>query len=974
MNFKEPQKSDKKATRKTLPRPPTNMREKRTAHQKKRNDNYANKYLRDLRRAFDDADEDNMGSLTPEQWDSSSIRFYLKDGKMPNSEYKQYFLRIDADCDGRVTWDELVDFILLELTCMRGTQNVESKTTLNRFPVTSAIFQHKHREEIFQVVISSWTEEYITVSRESIKFWKPFPLTYQRKLGVSGPFAAVCCFKYFQLLAVATSTRTLRFFKIIELEQLPISISASPSTVSIKTMNAESARKVMKTLQDLDIPLFNIPTQMIEATLTVSAANELRFIIGDDCGCIEVFKLTMPTRRTGTDFKIDRIVSKNLHTKSISQLSLIEEMDCYASGSSDGTVKFFTIINESIHVTKVFDDGSQVLSFAFIGHQNVVAMCTMGNDPFIWSLQPIHRTFRLPGNLNSTHLVTEYISSLGERYVLTVTSKKEIRMYDSSNFVIRNEFLEVEYLPPENRITAILFDKARKILITCASYPILWVEGEVEGPRGITHQSAIVGIHYQPDFGQLLTVDSQANFMIWDYNTGHRKTIRTPKVDELCCAAIDQSGRKVITATFNGEISIWNPNSGGLIVTINDPSDSQISVVRHFTMNGRQFLLTAGWSKVVSLYQEVTPANFELMNQFRGHTSDITAAILDPNGWIITGSVTGEIFVWPIDMATKPRKVLLDCDTPVECMTTIEYLLFVGDSDGILTVFSLPNLEQVMTFKAHLAIVPHAISAIISFEQSKTLLTADSLGYVRLWEIATTPSLKMDPVKMVRAHDGEVTHIMMLGTSGKFFATAGYDLAVRIWATDSMSLIGTLSSESNWILKDMDTWAKDPLENDPRHFHINDVEMSSKLQHKEKALASSRSYVSNKNLSNTRSHMSLASAVALTSNKSLVQMEEEDEVDLPPVHFDYEQAKQMLDMIQNADTTPEARSFMDTYPPISSTKTTGSSLPLLKPDIEANDLLTQVKALQERKFKTIEEYFPEMRDKRKYPRSSLTFV
>lgn len=1021
MHFELPPESitarDAHASVKTTRRPPTNTHEKRTAHLQYRKENYTNKYLRDLRRAFDDSDEDKLGSLTPEQWKNSSIKFYIREGKLTKEEYDQYFLRIDANCDGRVSWEELVEYILLELTSMTGAQIVETPLTLNRSPVPPQVFQHKHRESIFQIISSSWTNEYITVSRESIKFWNPYPLTYKRKLPSQGPFSSICTFNNYRLLCVSTTTRTLCFYNLLNLEQLPIGLSASPSSKTIKTMNFNNAIQAMKRLKNTTIPLFNSPTQMIEATLTSVGRDEIKLIIGDDCGFIELYQITMPQRRTGTDYKIDRLVNYELHHRSITQLSALDEQDCYASSSQDGTLKFFIFMHSTVQVTKVFEAGSQIFSFKFFDHQRVIAMCTMGNEPFIWSISPVRRSFRLSGNLNSALHVTDFVSSLGDRYVVTVTTKKEIRMYDSTNFGIRNEFMEAEYLPPENRITSVLFDRSRRILVVCGAYPITWLEGEAKGPRGISHQCPIVGVHYQPDFDQLLTVDSQANFVTWDYKIGKRKQIRTPHADEISDTSIDKSGRRVITATFSGKVSIYNPSSGGLISTIdtNRHSNSssnhsnlfnekdadhiqkeaasfdQVSVMKHFTMNGRGFLVTGGYSRIVNLYRETEPSEFDLINHFKGHTGDITAAVFDRNCClIISGSENGEIIEWPIDVAFKPRKICLEEDTPIECMTIIDHYLFVGDSDGYLTVFSVPGLDEIVQFKAHIESVPYALSSICSCEKTKVVVTGDNLGYIRLWKVNLIPSFSIQPIGMIRAHDGEVTNLSMVGNSSQFFASAGYDMAVRIWENDSLKLVGTLSGESLWNIKNIETWEiESPVDGDPKHFEIP---ISSRNGSQFEKLNSALSFRSlgqpllsklQLNLPSTRNFRTSRDLQKNSINLSQKKIEEEkiddddcdEKEDLPVVHFDFEKAKQMFEMIQNAEIGySDSKSNLEDDFQLMSEKKDRTIIIDCQDDADVNDLLTKVKELQNKKFKTIDDYFPEIKEKKKQIYINPTFA
>lgn len=990
------------ALSKSTVRPPTNIREKRTAHRRNRNEAFANKYLFELRRAFDDADVECLGSLTPEQWGNSAIRLYMKNGKLSDQEFEQFFLRIDANVDGRVSWEELVEFILLDLTCVTRTQTVNSPFILNRSPTTEHTQRHKHRERIFQILQSLWTDEYITASRDSIKFWNPFPLQFKRNLPSPGPFAAICCFKQYQILGVATTTRTLKFYKIINLEQLPIFLSASPSAKTIRSMDMSLATKTMQQLQNDSVPLYNVPTQMIEDTLNLAKANEMKFIVADDCGCIELYSVTMPQRRTGTDYKIDRVINYKLQKKSITQLTCIDEMECYAAASQDGTVKFFLFNkNNKVEVTRVFDTGDQVTSFNFISKQQVLAICTISDNPFIWSTQPVRRTFQLSSNLNTTQLVTNYTSSLGDKYLLTISSKKELKLFYSTNFVIRSEFIDTDYLPPENRITAVMFDKSRKILVTCAAYPALWLEGEVDGPRGITHQLPIVGIHYQPDFDQLLSVDTQANFTIWDYSTGVRKTTRTASSDELSNAAIDNSGRRVITATFSGKVQVWNTSSGGWIASLEqaappeiDPSIkqnlgssnsnllNQLTVLEHFTLNGKGLLVTAGLSKVVTVYREIEPSEFELLNHFVGHKGEITCAVLDHRGWIITSSDKGEIIEWPIDMAAKARRFQLIDDTPIEFMSIIDHFLFVADSDGCINVFRLPGLEDIFYTKAHTETVPYSLSAICSSEKTLRTVTGDSLGYIRQWIISTNP-FKCEAGPLIRAHNGEVTHLQMIGPSGQFFASAGEDMAVRIWATESMNYVGTFDNEMTWDLKDAETWGKvSPIEIEPIHFASRD---SSRRLLSDPSVKSFTSVKSSNGLLSQRSLKPLDSSKMTTKSRQSIidflalkeHIEEEDANDKEQhLEFNYESAKQILDMITNSEPNQTFvtyhTSVLDKYPPISDKKEK-QRYGQLSNFSEMNELLMKVKELQNQKFTSLEDSFSQKKSKKKV-KPSLTFA
>jgi hypothetical protein len=76
----------------------------------------AKRFLIELRLAFQVADTDQIGSLTYDQWLNSSMRRFIQDGKISAQQFAVYFRRIDANADGELTWDELVYYLMKDIS------------------------------------------------------------------------------------------------------------------------------------------------------------------------------------------------------------------------------------------------------------------------------------------------------------------------------------------------------------------------------------------------------------------------------------------------------------------------------------------------------------------------------------------------------------------------------------------------------------------------------------------------------------------------------------------------------------------------------------------------------------------------------------------------------------------------------------------------------------------------------------------
>jgi hypothetical protein len=59
-------------------------------------------FIDSLRSAFNAADPERAGFLTPSQWDSSNLRKGLRDGQLSDDEFRKYFHRSDANSTGAI--------------------------------------------------------------------------------------------------------------------------------------------------------------------------------------------------------------------------------------------------------------------------------------------------------------------------------------------------------------------------------------------------------------------------------------------------------------------------------------------------------------------------------------------------------------------------------------------------------------------------------------------------------------------------------------------------------------------------------------------------------------------------------------------------------------------------------------------------------------------------------------------------------
>ncbi|OHS95902.1 EF hand family protein [Tritrichomonas foetus] len=799
-------------------------------------------YITRLRRAFDSADSNKLGRITLDQWMKSDIHQYIKEGTLSEEDFKFYFWRIDANCDHYITWDELVQYLMKEISQSELHLGEQATQFLQKTSKGVPSRDHTHREMVKQITICENSSEYITLSSDSIRFWGTFDLQFRRSINDPGLFASMLVFETHLKLAVATSNRRLLLYDIDSLQQLPCEINASPSSVIIKKMTQREAKNALNKLNSTKLTLYNAPTVMALAKYTLTPPLTLLFFVCDDQGFVQVFQITAPQRRQSTAYKINCISKYRMHDGNITQFSCIESYECYATSSTDGSIKFWQYDTKSrrFEILRVLNDTSAIITFKFSEKQKLIVTCGVSRDAYVWSISPPQRIFKLGGHYNTVVAITDYITSTNERYLLTMTNRKEFRLWDAVSYRMSREWNDPTLLRPENHYSAILYDERRHAIITAASYPVRWSENAAMVENFLektTHKHTIVGCHYTKCFNQIITIDSIANFCVWNVKNGQLSSMREsewdPNLSDISTTVLDYAGRRLVTVDFRNNFDLWNFNSGQIIAKLDlqltqEENKYITSCLSYLKIGGREFLAKGGWDKALFLFTEIDKGKFVLFRKFTGHTYDISTIAPYEEG-VISGSANGEVFTWALDTNFAQAGIILKPSAAVEIIYSHHNFALIGDSLGNIHIFTIPKLELVdLIVSAHNLIVPYAITSIDSYED--TFYSTDTFGYVKKWKIEGYPDhFKAAPVEIYRCHNIDIFAISVV-MDGKFVVTTGADMNVKIFDAETFEYVGIFHYESNWDIFDKTTWAmKNNCEVETKHFNHPQNELSSNL-------------------------------------------------------------------------------------------------------------------------------------------------
>ena len=868
------------------------------------------KFLTNLRKAYDEAANED-GFMTIEQWHNSELRMIIHDGSLSEEDFDLLFKKIDANSEGTITWERLIHYLVKDVSTASAHKSNEAINFIAQFRTVVPKKSQVHRDMISTVLISNRTSEYVTISADSIRLWKQSDLQFTRVITENVKFQTGLVFDNLQVLAAATTTRRLLFYDLNTLDRLPVEINASPTALVIKNMTKKEAISTLDAMGSQSQPMYNMPTCLHMSEFDFESAPDPLFFIGDDMGTIEVYRLFAPKRRSGVDFSCTRLAKIKIHDDSVTHLATISSRICYASSSEDHTVKFwsFDSVKKTHQVLQVFRADEPVMSFVYSNVQKMLTTIGVSRDAYVWSEGTGRKIFKLGGHYNAISLITNYVTTSGENYILTMTNRKEFRVWDAQNYRLVKEFANRHQLHPEDRYSAGVFDPRRKVFVAASNQPALWGEdvgGSAEFEESLTHSRPIIGCFVVPEFCQLITVDSLCCIKAHNLYDGSLIVTHLNGQDsqskDVACAILDNSKRRLFTSTYRNEMTIWNYNSGIIIKQMNLDGKLLVSTMAAGRYDSKDILLRAGWDKVIYYYIEVEKGIFELQRVFEGHTNDISCLAISKDG-IVSGTFSGELISWNIALNKISGKVEV---SSIENLIIIDNFAVIGDSTGFVHVFALPTLEHRDSFFAQDLTVATSISALFYDEKTNFLFTGDSFGYVKQWKVTNdNDNLKFDKVGFWRLHRDEITSIST--TDNGFVITCGIDNCVRLWSPE-FDFVGLYTDESKWNIDDKETWViEKPFDVDPKHFQR-------KQTMKSRIFSSIRSFSKLPMINKIESQLKLQNNEA---NNEETKQEQIHEILMDPV-----QALKVLDNFYHSDTN---------LPPLSPIQ---SLEPELKPPIK----------------------------------------
>uniref|UniRef100_A0A2K6EGX2 WD repeat-containing protein on Y chromosome n=1 Tax=Propithecus coquereli TaxID=379532 RepID=A0A2K6EGX2_PROCO len=554
------------------------------------------------------------------------------------------FLKVDSDCNGFVTWEKYMDYMMREF---QGKEEMRKNQYRLHFLLPMTIIPLNHGCEVVKVefLIHRFKKIgcFLTVTKDGIlQLWsesflliKSFRLNQQlhnQQMWVTD----MVCLHNMNLVAVATTEQKIEFFDI---------------------SNHKCVRDF--TFTDLD-----------SCVLVMDYWSDYHrgvFCYGDTKGNVIIFT---------SDNVTDGLFNPNVLPKA-------SKRDHWIKVSTQKLLNEKSTLYRSYRMKAVHPNWCQKVKF--IHQPNMVASCSaIEKSSLVLTILP-SKASEKPTlsvlNLRKGILCFDYCPDknlLGDAQDMPCPglacgghpqasgascipdhppsasclspTPQNIRVWDMHDHICLQSFCGKLFALGKCPITSAYFHRDDTLI--CSTYSIgilkgyLEAQGPVKAGKITTHGSSLCAVLYSKIFKQVVTGCLQGSVSVWEVVTGRKVmefSVSGAQNVELTAMALDESERCLLTGLRDGTMKMWNYNIGECLLAFPNPDQVEISGIVH--MN-KVFYVT-GWSKRITYFMFHKTRPVLLCHQWQTfHTEDVLSMAKYRNQFLGTSSYNGDILFW----------------------------------------------------------------------------------------------------------------------------------------------------------------------------------------------------------------------------------------------------------------------------------------------------------------------------------------
>ena len=513
------------------------------------------------------------------------------------------------------------------------------------------------------------------------------------------------------------------------------------------------------------------------------------------------------------------------HTDQVRGIAFSPDGRFLASGSQDGTIKFWEMRSgKEIHTLSFHTDG--VLDVAFSGDGKWFASASRDKTAVLWRAD----TREVKGVFKHDKGIFKVVFSPNNRFLATASEDETAKLWDIESGKIVRIFTEhtdavnsLGFSPDGLRLATASKDGTVKI----------WdvQSGEIVD-KLVEHDGEVIDIAFSPN-GEFLVTAGLDYTKLWNNRvprefltnlSGHSSwvesvafskdskflatgsedgTARVTEFTELAITAktitlaghssrvyrvaFSPDNKVLATACRDGEIKIWDLSPlSHEVLTI--PAHKEGATAAIFSPDGTKIIST-------SLDKSIKKWDFrsgELLGSFVGHLDAVMDAEFTHDGNILASAgFDKKVLIWDANNCSLQSSLPVFDDRAIDIAYSLDgRLLATASLDGFARVWDTTTQVQVCEFKHPKPVYSVAFRP----PDGKIIATAGEDRVIRIWDVDSAQELQS-----IRGHIGGIRGVVY-SNDGSRLATCSYDKTAKIIDASNGEVLHTLLGHSDSIL------------------------------------------------------------------------------------------------------------------------------------------------------------------------------
>ena len=313
------------------------------------------------------------------------------------------------------------------------------------------------------------------------------------------------------------------------------------------------------------------------------------------------------------------------------------------------------------------------------------------------------------------------------------------------------------------------------------------------------HQGSVWPMEFRPDGARMATSSSDGSHRLWDTGTGANVATLRGHGRRLSLARYDQRGARIVTSGTDGVARVWDAHTGRLLHTLQLAGRQLVSAF--YSLQAPSGTVIGSWDNSGDLHlwdaldgayvrQILTDSDHLWTGKFSVN-GEMLATAEDDDSVRLRYWTTGRLIGTFAEHRGRARSIAFSPD---------ERWLATGADDREVRIWDLTDRRCVLVLRGH----TDRVYSVAWDPASSTVVSASSDGSALVWDVAAELARVRDPAASpdereregADAGDGPVVLTrpryalrrgrgrlwsVAVNPAGTVLATAGDDLAVRLW-------------------------------------------------------------------------------------------------------------------------------------------------------------------------------------------------